>query len=90
MEPKRTHSKNLILAVHHFPDCDTLIRAEYVANEAFRRLCDDLRLCSEALRRWQKSESAIAEARANEYAQSLVELREEMAHWLREQQTTGP
>ena len=53
-------------------------------NEDFKMICDDYRLCSEALKGWNQSESEEAPARRKEYADLLQGLELEISQILNE------
>lgn len=82
MQSTGHRSIGLNLATRRFPAWRRLIEDEYEAHDAFRSLCNDLRLCVDALSRWQRSEAPVASARVAEYAQSLEELEQEIEAWL--------
>jgi len=61
---------------------DESIRSAFESNETFRSLCADLRTCARALARWQRSDSAEAPGRVEEYAGLLEDLTQEIRQLL--------
>jgi len=82
MDSTKHQSIALNLVIRRFPAQAKLIENEYGARNDFQALCNDLRLCVDALARWQRSEAPVASARVAEYAQSLEELEQEIEAWL--------
>ena len=56
----------------------------FMENEDFKMICEDYRLCSEALKGWNQSESEEAPARRKEYADLLQGLELEISQILNE------
>jgi hypothetical protein len=65
-----------------FPDRLEAIRVECERSESFRTLCEDLRLCTEALSRWRESDTPAAAERLAEYTEWEMELEQEIEQWL--------
>jgi hypothetical protein len=84
MDSTKRQSIALNLAIRRFPAQAHLIESEYGARNDFQSLCEDLRLCVDALVRWQRSEVPVAAARVTENSQSLEELEQEIEVWLDE------
>jgi hypothetical protein len=72
----------LSLVTNALPGRDSLIERAYRANSSFRSLCQDYRKCAEALERWRRSEVSASFSRAQEYAELLASLAQEIESWL--------
>lgn len=79
-------ANSMDIAVQRFPERTQQVEHEYQISASFRGLCDDLCLCAEALSRWRRKEDPEGKQRAEEYAQSLAELEQEMSAWLDDRQ----
>jgi len=75
---------NLFYVVKRFPDRKNHIFKFFKDNQNFQVICDDYRRCSQALQRWNNSESDVAAARRREYADLLQELELEILQVLNE------
>ena len=75
---------SLFYVVKRFPNHKDTIRKFLKENEDFKIICDDYRLCFEALKRWNQSESEEAPARKSEYADLLHGLELEISQILNE------
>lgn len=67
-----------------FPDRAGIIKRLYKENQDFQTVCDDYRLCAEALHHWNQSHEKKAAARRNEYEQLFQELIDEICLYLNE------
>jgi len=75
---------SLFYVVRRFPYHKDTIHQFCRENEDFKIMCDDYRLCSEALKGWNQSESEEAPARRKEYAELLQDLEAEILQSLDE------
>lgn len=75
---------SLFYVVRRFPYHKDTIHQFFKENEDFKIICDDYRLCSEALTGWKQSESEEAPARRKEYADLLHGLELEISQILNE------
>ena len=75
---------SLFYVVKRFPHHKHTIHQFCKENEDFKIICDDYRLCSEALKGWNQSESEEAPARRKEYAELLQDLEAEILQSLDE------
>jgi hypothetical protein len=67
-----------------FPGRTGDIKKLYKQSQAFQTVCDDYRLCADALRHWKHSHEKEAAARRQEYEQLFRELRDEICLYLNE------
>jgi hypothetical protein len=65
-----------------FPDCSNKIKKLYKASQEFHSVCEDYRLCAEALQHWNQSNDKHAPARRLEYKMLLQELVDEIRLFL--------
>jgi hypothetical protein len=77
-----SNQDTLSLVKSALPGRDSLIERAYRANCSFRGLCQDYRKCAEALERWRRSEVSVSCSRAQEYAELLAALAQEIESWL--------
>jgi hypothetical protein len=61
-----------------FPDCSNAIKRLYKTNRKFQSVCEDYRVCAEALQHWNHSNKKEALVRRQEYEQLLQELVDEI------------
>ena len=64
--------------IKKFPEQKNVIRRLLKKNDSFMTLCEDYRICEEALEHWKLSESDEAPLRRNEYRSLLQELEAEI------------
>ena len=69
---------SLFIVMKQFPDHKEVIKRLFMESENFRNICEDYRLCSEALGNWNLAASEEATARREEYATILRELEKEI------------
>jgi hypothetical protein len=69
---------SLFILFERFPERKETIKALFKNNESFRTLCEDYRLCAEALQHWNQSLDEDAPARMREYEALLQQLEEEI------------
>jgi hypothetical protein len=69
---------SLFIVMKQFPDHKEVIKRLFMESENFRNICEDYRLCDEALRNWDHSTSEERTARREEYAAILRELEKEI------------
>ena len=67
-----------------FPDRAGDIKKLYKESRAFQTVCDDYRLCADALHHWRQSNAKEAASRRQEYEQLFRELMEEIYLYLNE------
>jgi len=67
-----------------FPERAVDIKRLYRKNQEFQTVCDDYRLCAEALHHWNQSHEKAAPIRRQEYAQLFQELMDEICLYLNE------
>jgi len=67
-----------------FPDRTGDIKRLYKGNQDFQTVCDDYRLCAEALQHWNQSNQKEAAIRRQEYAKLYQELMDEICLYLNE------
>jgi len=72
--------------VKRFPDNKEAVIRLFNESETFQSVCEDYRLCTEALRHWNDSASDEAPARREEYAALLRDLEAEILQNLTEGQ----
>ncbi len=75
---------DLFYVVRAFPGHGDAIKHLFKENENFHTLCEDYRLCTEALKRWNETTSDEAPARRREYAELLDDLESEIRKYLDE------
>ena len=61
-------------AIARFPDRGDAIEEQARADESFRSLCEDLAAAQAALAHWERSASAVREARCAEYRELVGDL----------------
>ena len=66
-----------------FSDRAGIIKRLYKENQDFQTVCDDYRLCAEALHYWNQSHEKKAAIRRQEYELLLQELADEILLYLR-------
>ena len=77
--------RNTVFSVlDQFPDHKQTILRLFRESENFQSLCQDCRLCTAALRHWNRSEDHDAPARRHEYGALLRELAAEILQYLNE------
>lgn len=64
--------------IKKFPDHKVVIQRLFQSNDEFLTLCDDYRMCKEALAYWNNSDSEQAASRINEYQTLMLELENEI------------
>ncbi len=69
---------SVYLVMKEFPEHKATIQNLVKSDEKFLTLCDDYRICKEALAYWNSSESDQAPFRASEYRSLLEELETEI------------
>jgi hypothetical protein len=69
---------SVFLVMKEFPEHKTAIQGLAKSDEKFLTLCDDYRICKEALAYWNSSESDQAHFRVREYQSLLEELEAEI------------
>ena len=67
-----------------FPDRAGDIKRLYKESQEFQTVCEDYRLCAEALHHWNQSHEKEAPVRKNEYEQLFQELVDEIRLYLNE------
>jgi hypothetical protein len=73
---------NLSIDLEKISDYGDTIKRLFRGNEAFQILCEDYRICSEALRHWNQSASEVAPARREEYVAILKDTEAEVLQFL--------
>jgi hypothetical protein len=68
----------LFIVMKQFPDHKEAVKRLFAESENFQSVCEDYRICSEALRYWNQSASEEATARREEYAGILQDLEGEI------------
>ena len=68
----------LFIVMKQFPGHKEVVKRLFAESENFRSVCEDYRICSEALRYWNQSASEEATARRQEYAGILQDLEGEI------------
>ena len=69
---------SVLLVIKKFPEHKAVIQRLFRSNDEFLTLCDDYRMCKEALAYWNISASNQAPSRADEYQSLLKELETEI------------
>ena len=69
---------SLFIVMKKFPDRKEVIKRLFTESENFRSVCEDYKICSEALGHWNQSVSEEATARREEYAAILRDLEGEI------------
>ena len=69
---------SVFLVIKKFPEHKGVIQRLCKGNDEFLTLCNDYRMCQEALAYWKISESDQAPLRVNEYQSLLKELENEI------------
>lgn len=64
--------------LENFPDCGEDIKRLFKENREVQTVCEDYRLCTEALQYWNQSLKKEAPVRRQEYGQLLQELADEI------------
>ena len=67
-----------------FPDRGEDIKRLYKESQEFQSVCEDYRLCAEALQHWTQSNEKEASIRRQEYEQLFQELMDEIYLYLNE------
>ena len=75
---------SVFYVLEKFPDRYGDIKRLYKQSQEFQTVCEDYRLCAEALQHWYHSHEKVALARRNEYEQLFQELVEEIRLYLGE------
>ena len=75
---------SLLYVIKRFPYRKDTICQFFKKNEDFKILCDDYRICSDAVKTWNQSESEEAPARRKEYTDLLQSLELEISQILNE------
>ncbi len=75
---------SIFTVIERFPGYKGSILQFFRENQNFQTICDDYRLCSESLKRWDQATSSEAPARRKEYADLLRELEAEILQILGE------
>ena len=65
---------SIFLVMNRFPDRRDILRRIYRTSESFRSICHNYQKCNKALEHWDKSKSAEASDRYQEYSVLLEEL----------------
>ena len=96
MDPEDIELKSagagLSLIVERFPEEGPALRRLFQESRSFQSLCNDYQECLAELQNWQQSTSEEAPAWKDEYAHLLLELEQEVRHYLENQAalSTGP
>jgi len=82
----------LSLIMERFPEERQALRRLFQGSLSFQSLCNDYRECLAALQNWQQSTSEEAHAWRDEWANLLLDLEQEVRHFLENQAvfSTGP
>jgi uncharacterized protein YdcH (DUF465 family) len=70
--------------LENFPEHAGDIKRLYRQNQKFQTVCEDYRLCAEALHHWNQSNERNAPVRRQEYKQLFQELMDEICLYLNE------
>jgi len=76
--------QSLLIICDRFPDHVEKIKARFDNQDSFKTLCEDYRICTEALQHWTQSLDENASMRVAEYGALLRELEEEILQILDE------
>lgn len=75
---------SLFHVLEKFPDRGGDIKRLYKESPEFQTVCEDYRLCAQALHHWNQSNEKEAATRRQEYAQLFQELIDEICLYLNE------
>jgi hypothetical protein len=81
--------KTAFSIIERFPDRKQTIARLFRQNESFQNLCEDYRLCTEALQHWRQSTDTDGPVRSQEYEALLRELEDEIVQSLNESTACG-
>ena len=77
------------LITTRFSEEGQALRHLFQASLSFQSLCDDYQECLAELHNWKQSTSEEAPAWSDEYAHLLLELKQEVRHYLEQEQSSG-